>query len=95
PLLPPPLPVGPVCNHEHMRMHIELDDGLVAAVDAAAGRRGRSRFVRLAVQAALDQRRRADSIRAARGGLEGGHDWDADPAGWVRSQRQRDPRRVG
>ncbi|MGH9189142.1 MAG: hypothetical protein ACRD0Q_03775 [Acidimicrobiales bacterium] len=76
-------------------MHIEVDDGLVAAIDAAAGRRGRSRFVRSAVEAALDQRRRADSIRAARGSLEGGHDWDTDPDGWVRSQRQGDRRRVG
>ncbi len=79
-----------------MRMHIEMDDDLVGRVDAVAGRRGRSQFVREAVLAALEQRRRAALVRAARGSIsEGGHEWDADPAQWVRRQRRGDERRVG
>lgn len=72
-----------------MRMHIELDDEVVRQVDAVAGSRGRSRFVRQAVLRALDQRRRADLIRSARGVIpDTGHEWDDDPAAWVREQRQ-------
>ncbi|HSH59250.1 MAG TPA: hypothetical protein VK988_06325 [Acidimicrobiales bacterium] len=79
-----------------MRMHIDMDDELVADVDAVAGRRGRSRFVREAVLVALDQRKRADLIRAARGSvIDEGHDWDDDPARWVRRQRRTDRRRTG
>ncbi|MDP8976356.1 MAG: hypothetical protein M3N28_08360 [Actinomycetota bacterium] len=79
-----------------MRVHIDMDDELVADVDAVAGRRGRSRFVREAVLAALDQRRRGDLIRAARGSvIDENHDWDDDPARWVRRQRQVDRRRAG
>jgi len=79
-----------------MRVHIDLDDELVADVDAVAGQRGRSRFIREAVATALDQRKRAALIRSARGTvIEHGHDWDADPARWVRRQRRDDRRRVG
>jgi metal-responsive CopG/Arc/MetJ family transcriptional regulator len=77
-------------------MHIELDDDVVRQVDAFAGDRGRSRFVREAVLAALDQRRRAELVRSARGTIaETGHDWDRDPAAWVRAQRRAQGRRVG
>ncbi|MBA2752581.1 MAG: hypothetical protein H0U41_10205 [Actinobacteria bacterium] len=79
-----------------MRIHIDMDDHLVADVDAVAGQRGRSQFVREAVVAALDQRKRAALIRSARGSvIEHGHDWDADPVRWVRRQRRDDRRRVG
>lgn len=76
-------------------MHIEMDDDLVARIDQVAGRRGRSRFVREAVISALDRRRRAELVRTARGALSpDGHDWDEDPAQWVRDQRHHDPRRT-
>lgn len=79
-----------------MRMHIEMDDELIRKVDAAAGSRGRSQFVRDAVAAALDQQARAELIRASRGSItDRGHPWDDDPAAWVRSQRRSDDRRVG
>lgn len=79
-----------------MRMHIEMDDELVARIDDLAGRRGRSQFVRNAVVAALEQQRRAALIRAARGSLAATrHEWDADPARWVRRQRRVDEKRVG
>lgn len=79
-----------------MRMHIELDDDLVTEIDAIAGPRRRSAFVRDAVRAAVDRRRRATRLRQAAGIVrDGGHEWDADPAEWVRRQRTGDPRRVG
>lgn len=79
-----------------MRMHIELDDDLVARVDELAGPRGRSGFVRAAVEAAVRQELRWTELERAAGSIEDqGHDWDADPAAWVREQRRADPRRVG
>ncbi len=79
-----------------MRMHIEIDDALIERIDAIAGERGRSRFVREAIQAALEQHQRWAKLRAAAGALEGTtHAWDRDPARWVRRQRRGDRRRVG
>lgn len=79
-----------------MRMHIELDDALVAKVDEFAGHRGRSAFVRLAIERAVDQELRWASLESAAGTLgDQQHDWDVDPAGWVRGQRHADQRRAG
>jgi predicted transcriptional regulator len=79
-----------------MRMHIELDDDLVRRIDAIAGPRGRSRFVRDALEHAIDRERRWRLIESAFGAVaDEGHDWDADPAGWVHAQRFSDPKRVG
>jgi predicted transcriptional regulator len=77
-------------------MHIEMDDDLVRRIDAAGGRRQRSRFVREAVIAALEHRERWALIESVKGAIaDGGHDWDRDPAAWVRRQRRGDRRRVG
>lgn len=79
-----------------MRLHIVLDDELVAELDARAGRGGRSRFVVEAVRRRLEDERRWDSLLAAAGSVEdGGHDWDDDPTGWVVAQRRSDGGRVG
>jgi Arc/MetJ family transcription regulator len=79
-----------------MRMHIELDDALVAKVDELAGPRGRSAFVRLAIERAVEQAVRWASIDEAAGAIsDEGHEWDADPAAWVREQRRADVRRAG
>ena len=79
-----------------MRMHIELDDDLVRRIDEVAGSRGRSGFVRTAIERALDEQRRWKLIRSAIGSIsDHGHDWDEDPAEWVRGQRQADRKRVG
>ena len=52
--------------------------------------------VAVTIRQALEDRRRWDEIEAALGSLEGSeHEWDADPAGWVRQQRRGDRRRVG
>lgn len=79
-----------------MRLHIELDDKLVSRVDELAGPRGRSAFVRRAVEQAVRQELRWADIEAAAGAIAGaGHDWDADAAAWVREQRRADDRRAG
>lgn len=79
-----------------MRMHIELDDNLVARLDELTGPRGRSNFVRLAIERAVEQEQRWSDLEAAAGSVpDEGHDWDPDPAQWVRDQRQVDQKRAG
>jgi len=79
-----------------MRLHIELQDDLVTAIDDAAGPRGRSRFIREALQQALELRRQRDLLRSVRGSIDNASAvWGADPAEWVREQRRADDRRVG
>lgn len=78
-----------------MRMHIELDDDLVAELDRLAGPRGRSAFVRAAIQLAVRQEARWADLESAAGALDAEHDWDADPAQWVRDQRRDAKRRAG
>ena len=79
-----------------MRLHIFLDDDLVTELDRRVGARGRSPFIAAAVREALDEARRWELIESAIGSIpDHGHDWDADPAAWVRAQRQADPKRVG
>jgi metal-responsive CopG/Arc/MetJ family transcriptional regulator len=78
-----------------MRVHISLDDQLVAELDRVVGARERSAFIAEAVRRSLADRRRRESLLAALGTIEdAGHDWDDDPAGWVRQQRS-DQRRAG
>lgn len=85
-----------MCWRMAMRLHISLDDELIAQLDRKVGRRRRSAFIAETVRHALEDERRWDAIEAALGAIEdAGHDWDADPAGWVRAQRHGDPRRVG
>lgn len=80
-----------------MGMHIVVDDDLVAELDSRAGPRGRTEFVVRALRRALDDERRWDGIRAALSHpiADTGHDWDEDPAAWVRDLRRADPSRVG
>ena len=78
-----------------MRLHISLDDELVAELDQAVGQRERSAYISRAVRYALDEDRRRSALRAALGSIhDSGHDWDDDPADWVRRQRS-DDRRAG
>lgn len=79
-----------------MRMHIDLDESLIKRVDEVAGPRGRSAFVRSAIERALDQVVRIRLLDSAAGSIpDTGHEWDEDPAGWIRRQRFGDPDRVG
>lgn len=77
----------------HMRMHLNLDDELAREIDAVAGSRGRSAFVRDAVSRELDRRRRWTAFDRAVGGAPdfGSH----LPHDWIREERRGDPRRVG
>jgi metal-responsive CopG/Arc/MetJ family transcriptional regulator len=79
-----------------MRIHIDMGEDLIERIDAQAGKGRRSQFVRDAVVAALEQRDRTELVLSARGAIAArGHEWDADPAAWVRAQRRGDTRRVG
>ena len=79
-----------------MRVHIALEDDLVAELDSRAGRRRRSAFIAELIRQGLENERRWDDVEAALGRLpDTGHEWDDDPAAWVRSQRHADRRRTG
>lgn len=79
-----------------MRLHIVLDDDVVAELDRRAGPRRRSTFIAELVRRGLDDERRWDDIESALGSIsEGGHDWDEGPAEWVRRQRSSDTTRTG
>ena len=72
-----------------MRLHIHIDDALIARVDEISGPRARSEFVRTAIRAALENHRRWDLIERVAGTVSARpHEWDADPAAWVRLQRR-------
>jgi metal-responsive CopG/Arc/MetJ family transcriptional regulator len=79
-----------------MRLHISLDEDLVAALDRRVGKRRRSTFIAETVRRALDDERRWEDIESGIGALaEREHDWDSDPAAWVQAQRFADTGRVG
>lgn len=78
-----------------MRLHISVDDDVVAELDRRVGSRERSSFIETAIRRALDEQARDEALEAALGSIsDSGHDWDLDPAGWVRHQRA-DARRSG
>lgn len=79
-----------------MRVHITLTDALVAELDARAGARRRSAYIAEMIRRTLDDERRWDDLEQALGALaDEGHEWDDDPAEWVRRQRRSDDRRAG
>lgn len=79
-----------------MRVHITLDEEVVRLLDERVGARRRSRFIAEAVKRALGDQQRWESLEAAIGSIaDDGHEWDSDPAAWVRTQRTADARRLG
>jgi Arc/MetJ-type ribon-helix-helix transcriptional regulator len=79
-----------------MRVHITLSDELVRELDRRVGARGRSAFIAGAIREALENEQRWELVESALGSIDDeGHDWDADPAAWVREQRSADSSRVG
>jgi hypothetical protein len=79
-----------------MRVHISLDDRLVAQLDRCVGRRRLSAFIAETIRRALDDERRWDDILSSLGKIaDTGHEWDSDASSWVRRQRRTGARRVG
>lgn len=79
-----------------MRMHITLDDDIVAELDRRVGPRRRSAFIAMTVRRALEDERRWSDIEAALGSVSDvGHEWDEDPAEWVHAQRRGTGARAG
>jgi Arc/MetJ-type ribon-helix-helix transcriptional regulator len=79
-----------------VRVHITLEDDLVAELDRRVGRRRRSPFIAAAVRRALEDEQRWELIESALGTIDdSGHPWDDDPAAWVASQRREEASRVG
>jgi hypothetical protein len=77
-------------------LHIVLEDPLVAEIDRRVGRRHRSSFIAETLRRALEDQQRWDEIEASLGTIsDQGHDWDQDPAAWVRRQRSLDSRSIG
>jgi len=73
-----------------------LDDELVADLDRRVGSRGRSAFIAATVRRALDDERRWEEIEQSFGSMSAtSHDWDEDPAAWVRAGRRAEPSRLG
>lgn len=72
-----------------IRVHITLEDEVVHAIDKRVGPRKRSGFIANAVKTALEDEHRWELIRSAVGSIpDHGHEWDDDPAAWVRAQRR-------
>jgi hypothetical protein len=79
-----------------MRLHITLDERLVGELDRRAGRGRRSAFIAGTIERALEDERRWEEIEASLGSIKDrGHEWDRDPAAWVRAERRADAGRVG
>jgi hypothetical protein len=73
-------------------MHISLEDALVQELDRRVGPRDRSHFIGRAIRCALDELDRVDALEVALGSIpDTGHEWDDDPAEWVRRQRAGRP----
>ena len=69
---------------------------MVAELDRRAGARRRSAFVAELIRRGLEDERRWDDIESALGSVpDSGHEWDDNPAMWVRRQRRGDERRSG
>jgi hypothetical protein len=74
-----------------MRMHITLDDDLVERIDARAGARGGSRFIREAVEGKLDVDMRLAARHRAFGSLPDFAPWMTPE--WISEDRKEESRR--
>lgn len=79
-----------------MRIHISLPDDVVEELDRCAGDRSRNAFICELIRRGLENEQRWYEIEAGLGAIgDSGHEWDSDPAEWVRRQRRGDDRRSG
>ena len=85
-----------MCIIAHIRLHIQIEDEIVADIDRRAGPRRRSAFIAALIRRGLDDEHRWDEIEASLGSIaDSGHEWDDGPAAWVHAQRHSDARRSG
>jgi Ribbon-helix-helix protein, copG family len=74
-----------------MRMHITLDDDLVKRIDELAGTRGRSRYIREAVEGRLDIDARLAARRRAFGSIPDFAPWMTPE--WISQNRKEESQR--
>lgn len=74
-----------------MRMHINLGDDLVKQIDEIAGSRGRSQFIREAVESRLDAEARLAARRRAFGSIPDFAPWMTPE--WISKNRKEEGRR--
>lgn len=72
----------------HMRLHINLDDGLAQEIDELAGPRGRSRYIREAIEARVEVDRRVAARRKLVGSMPDFAPWMT--AEWISENRKRE-----
>jgi putative intracellular protease/amidase len=78
------------------RTHVVIPSGVVSAIDAAVGRRGRSRFIVQAAERELKRLAQAKALRAAAGSwAERDHpELRTGSAAWVKRIRSEGERRL-
>jgi hypothetical protein len=75
----------------HMRLHINLDDELAKQIDELAGPRGRSRYIRDAIEARVEVDRRVAARRKLVGSMPDFAPWMT--AEWISENRKQEGRR--
>ncbi len=73
-----------------MRLHINVDDDLAQAIDELAGPRGRSKYIREAIEAKVDVDRRLAARRRAMGSIPDFAPWMTPE--WISENRKREGR---
>lgn len=73
-----------------MRLHINLDEHLARQIDELAGPRGRSRYIREAIEAKVDVDRRIAARRRFIGSIPDFAPWMT--ADWISENRKREGR---
>jgi hypothetical protein len=73
-----------------MRLHINLDEDLARQIDELAGPRGRSRYIRDAIEAKVDVDRRIAARRRFIGSIPDFAPWMT--ADWISENRKREGR---
>lgn len=72
----------------HMRLHINIDDETAKEIDEVAGHRGRSRYIRDAIEARLEVDRRVAARRRLVGSFPDFAPWMT--AEWISENRKRE-----
>jgi hypothetical protein len=72
----------------HMRLHINIDDEIAKEIDGIAGPRGRSRYIRDAIEAKVEVDRRVSARRRLVGSYPDFAPWMT--AEWISENRKRE-----